>query len=143
MLWRKAGALRCDMIHEQLLFSAVAEREAAERRKVPLEPEELAAIEAAQVAVFEARQAEARRKAETETAARPLVSPEPEPAAEAEETDAASDARAVAMLNETLAQAPPEIRELLSSFSQDELWALVERCWPSEDELGQAQPQGP
>jgi hypothetical protein len=35
------------------------------------------------------------------------------------------------------------IRERLSSFSQEQLWALVGRCWPGEDELDPAQPQGP
>ena len=47
------------------------------------------------------------------------------------------------MLNDTLAQAPPEIRQLLATFSQKELWALVSRCWPGEGELDHIQPQGP
>ncbi len=49
-LYRKAGALRHDMLREEALHHAAAEREAAERRKVPLELEEVEAIEAAQVA---------------------------------------------------------------------------------------------
>jgi hypothetical protein len=144
-MWRKAGQLRHDMLGEQLLFSATADHEAAERRKVPLELDEVDAIEAEQVAIFAARQAEERRKAETEaTPPAPPAPPEPEPVAEAEaKLDAAFNARAVAMLNQTLAQAPPEIRERLSSFSQEELWALVGGCWPGEDELDRAQPQGP
>jgi hypothetical protein len=141
-MWRTAGQLRHHMLGEQLLFSAASECQAAERRKVPLELHEVDAIEARQVAIFAARQAEERPKAEE---ASPAVPPAPpEPAAEAEaEPDAAFKARAVAMLNQTLAQAPPAIRERLSSFSQEELWALVARCWPGEDELDPAQPQGP
>ena len=74
----------------------------------------------------------------------PPTPPEPGPVARsAAELDAAFNARAVAMFNATLAQAPAEIRELLASFSQDELWALVNRCWPGEDEVGPALPQGP
>ena len=133
MLWRKAGALRRDMLAEQLLFSAGDAEIEAERRKVPLELHEVDAIEARQVAAFEAGQAAARARAEA--------------AAPAGETGGASDAaftaRAVEMLNATLAQAPPHLRPLLAGFSQDELWALVESCWPKDDGDGTAQPQAP
>jgi hypothetical protein len=49
------------------------------------------------------------------------------------------------MFNATLAQAPPEIRELLAIFSQDELSALIGSVWPGDepDERGTAQPLGP
>jgi hypothetical protein len=139
-MWRKASRLRHDMLGEQVLFAAAAGCEAAERRKVPLELDEVDAIEARQVAIFEARQAEAGRRVEAET---PPAPPVTEPAAEPEESEAAFNARAVAMLNATLAQAPPEIRERLRTFSQEALWALVEKCWPTDGELDQAQPQGP
>ena len=49
-LWRKAGALRRDMLREEALYHAAAEHTAAERGKVPLELDEVEAIEAAQVA---------------------------------------------------------------------------------------------
>lgn len=137
MLWRKAGALRREMLAEQVLFSATAAEQEALRRKVPLELEEVDAIEAAQVAAFEARQAVAKARAGAvgaETAAA---------AALAEETDEAFEARAVATLGATLAQAPPHLRPLLASFSQDELWALIESCWPKDDGEGQNRPQAP
>ena len=50
MLWRKAGSLRRAMLDENLLHHVVADRAAAERRKVPLELDEVEAIEARQVA---------------------------------------------------------------------------------------------
>ena len=50
MLWRKAGALRRAMVDEAVLHHAVAARAEAERRKVPLELDEVEAIEARQVA---------------------------------------------------------------------------------------------
>ena len=49
-LWRKAGALRREMLREEALHHVAAEHEAAERRKVPLELDEVEAIEARQVA---------------------------------------------------------------------------------------------
>ena len=58
-LWRKAGALRREMLHEEVLHHVAAEHEAAERRKVPLELDEVEAIEAAQVAEHGRRQAKA------------------------------------------------------------------------------------
>ena len=67
MLWRRAGSLRQDMLGEQVLFGAVAEHAAAVKRGTFLEIEEVAAIEAAQVASYEARLAEAR-EAEVEEA---------------------------------------------------------------------------
>jgi hypothetical protein len=69
----------------------------------------------------------------------------PEPIAAGEESDAAFGARATAMFNATLSQAPPGIRELLATFSQEELSALIGGVWPDEapDEHGEAQPQGP
>ena len=67
MLWRRAGALRQDMLGEQVLFGAVAEHEAAVKRGTFLEIGEVAAIEAAQIASHEARLAEAR-EAEVEAA---------------------------------------------------------------------------
>ncbi len=67
MLWRRAGALRQDMLGEQVLFGAVAEHAAAVKRGTFLEIEEVAAIEAAQIATHEARLAEAR-EAEVEAA---------------------------------------------------------------------------
>ncbi|HMR32343.1 MAG TPA: hypothetical protein PKA09_15425 [Geminicoccus sp.] len=127
MLWRKASALRQEMLSEQLLFSATSAEIEAERRKVPLELHEVDAIEAAQVAAFAARQA---AEAAVEEAA-------------AGETDEAFEARAIEALNATLAQAPPHLQGLLASFSQDELWALVESCWPKDQAEGTAQPQGP
>ena len=112
---------------------------------MPLQLWEVDAIEAAQVAAWQARQA-----AEGTEAAKPAPQaaqpePEPRPDPEAEESDAALNARAVAMFNATLAQAPPHIREALATFTQDQLWALVERCWPKEGYEGDsaAQPQGP
>ena len=59
MLWRKAGALRRAMVDEAVLYHAVTARAEAERRKVPLELDEVEAIEAAQVAEHGRRQARA------------------------------------------------------------------------------------
>ncbi len=67
MLWRRAGVLRQDMLGEQVLFGAVAEHAAAVKRGTFLEIEEVAAIEAAQIATYEARLAE-ERQAEVEAA---------------------------------------------------------------------------
>ena len=133
MLWRKAGSLRHDMLAEQLLFSATSAGIEAERRKVPLELEEVDAIEAAQVAAFAAGQAAKQARAEPA----PEAAPPPEP------PDPTFAARAVELLNATLAQAPPHLRPLLESFGQDQLWALVESCWPKDQAEGTAQPQGP
>ena len=58
-LYRKAGALRREMLNEQALYHAVAEQEAMERRRVPMELDEVEAIEAAQVAAHGRRQARA------------------------------------------------------------------------------------
>ena len=58
-LYRKAGALRRDMLREEALYHVAAEHEAALRRKVPLELDEVEAIEAVQVAEHGRRQAKA------------------------------------------------------------------------------------
>ena len=58
-LYRAAGALRRQMLREGAIHHAVAERDAAERRKVPLELHEVEAIEAAQVAEHGRRMARA------------------------------------------------------------------------------------
>jgi hypothetical protein len=58
-IYRKAGALRREMLGEQVLHHAVAEQAAAERRKVPLELEEVDEIEARQVAAAAMRMAQA------------------------------------------------------------------------------------
>jgi hypothetical protein len=65
----------------------------------------------------------------------------PEQTDEREESDAAFSARATALFNATLSQAPPEIRELLATFSQEELSALIGSVWPEPE--GDAQPQAP
>jgi hypothetical protein len=150
-MWRKASRLRHDMLGEQLLFAAAAGCEAAERRKVPLELHEVDAIEARQVAIFEARQAEAAQampkpvppEHAPPSAAEPIAAANPRP--DDEEPDPTFAARATATFNATLAQASPEIRARLQTFTQDQLWALIGRCWPDEieDENGKAQPQGP
>ena len=62
-LYRAAGALRRQMLREGAIHHAVAEHEAAERRKVPLELHEVEAIEAAQVAEHGRRLARAEAKA--------------------------------------------------------------------------------
>ena len=62
-LYRKAGALRRDMLREQALYHGVAEQEAMERRKVPMELDEVEAIEAAQVAAHGRRLARAEKAA--------------------------------------------------------------------------------
>ncbi|MBX3671318.1 MAG: hypothetical protein KF778_23225, partial [Rhodocyclaceae bacterium] len=61
-LYRAAGALRRQMLREEVIHHGVAEHEAAERRNVPLELEEVEAIEAAQVAEHGRRMA--RQEAE-------------------------------------------------------------------------------
>ncbi len=68
-LYRKAGALRREMLREQALYHAVAERDAMERRKVPLELDEVEAIEARQVAEHGRRQAKAEAGPSSEAAA--------------------------------------------------------------------------
>ncbi|HMR34604.1 MAG TPA: hypothetical protein PKA13_13560 [Geminicoccaceae bacterium] len=77
-IWRQAGQLRRDMLGEQALFAAVAEQEAAELRRRPLELWEVDAIEATQVAAFQAKQAEAeRQKAKAEADQLEATPPEP------------------------------------------------------------------
>ena len=68
-LYRKAGALRRDMLREQALYHGVAEQEAMERRKVPMELDEVEAIEAAQVAEHGRRLARAVKAAAEPAAA--------------------------------------------------------------------------
>jgi hypothetical protein len=82
LIWRKAGSLRREVLDEQLLHHAVAEKAAAERRKVPLELEEVEAIEAGQVAAAAARMAAPRPEPKapspqsTAQPAEPELSPE-------------------------------------------------------------------
>ena len=59
MLWRKAGSLRRAMLDEQVLHHLAAEREATERRRLPMELDEVEAIEARQVAEHGRRLAKA------------------------------------------------------------------------------------
>ena len=66
-LYRAAGALRRQMLREGAIHHAVAERDAAERRKVPLELHEVEAIEAAQVAEHGRRMARAEKAPQPQT----------------------------------------------------------------------------
>jgi hypothetical protein len=78
-IYRKAGALRQAMLDEQLLHHAVAAQAEHERRKVPLELDELDEIEARQVAL-----------------APPLTTaPEPEPELSPEDLQALDEIRAM------------------------------------------------
>jgi hypothetical protein len=141
-MWRQAGALRREMFAEQVLFAA--EPDVTEVWRQPLELWEVDAIEAAQVAAFEARQAAEKAEAEKapETVA-PAPPPEPEPAAPPPiETDESFAARAMAMFAETLAQAPPHIREVLETFTPEQRLELIAGCWP-EGEEGFEIPRGP
>jgi hypothetical protein len=68
----------------------------------------------------------------------------PEETEEREETDEEFAARAAALFNETLSRAPPELRAVLETFSQEQLWALIGEA--GGDLLGDgggAQPLGP
>jgi hypothetical protein len=78
-IYRKAGALRQAMLDEQLLHHAVAAQAAAERRKVPLELDELDEIEARQVALAQAL----------------TTAPEPEPELSPEDLQALDEIRAM------------------------------------------------
>jgi hypothetical protein len=73
----------------------------------------------------------------------------PEPAApeetdEREETDEEFAARAAAVFNETLSRAPLELRAVLETFTQEQLWALIGEAGGGVFEPdGDAQPQAP
>ena len=133
-MYRQAGTLRREMFGEQVLFAAVPD--AVEIWRRPLELEEVDAIEAAQVAAFEARQAaekaEAEKVAET-VAPEPLSQPEPA-APPPIETDESFAARAMAMFAETLAGAPPHIRDALETFTPEQRLEMIAGCWPEGEE---------
>jgi len=132
MLWRRAGVLRQDMLHEQTLFGAVAEHDAAVKRGTFLEIEEVAAIEAAQIASYEARQAEAREAEVEEAEAReagtpPAGAPRPQPL----------PANAAEILLKLAADSPDDLLQLLDRWE-----AQQARAGPGAAR-GNKAPQGP
>ena len=130
-LYRAAGALRRQMLCEEVIHHTVAERDAAERRKVPLELHEVEAIEAAQVAEHGRRMA----RAEAETA------PEPQP----EPADASGlsreDRKALDEIRAMYRRLPPERLAVICARpprGMEKLFAVLAR------EAGlPEQPQGP
>ena len=141
MLWRRAGVLRQDMLGEQVLFGAVAEHAAAVQRGTFLEIEEVDAIEAAQIAAYEARLAEAR-DAEVEEAklreatvdgakgmgapVRPATIPRPK-----------SDAEAAEILLQLAADSPEYLLQLLDRWDEQQGRAAPRAA------SGKKAPQGP
>ena len=131
-LYRTAGALRREMLREEVLYHSVAEREAADRRKVPLELHEVEAIEAAQVAEHGRR------------LARPEAEKAPQ-SAKAEPTDASGlsreDRKALGEIRAMYRRLPPERLAVICARpprGMEKLFAVLAR------EAGlPAQPQGP
>ena len=131
-LYRAAGALRRQMLREGAIHHAVAEHEAAERRKVPLELHEVEAIEAAQVAEHGRRLA--RQEAEK--------APQP---AKAEPADAfglsREDRKALDEIRAMYRRLPPERLAVICARpprGMEKLFAVLAR------EAGlPAEPQGP
>ena len=131
-LYRTAGALRREMPREEVLYHSVAEREAADRRKVPLELHEVEAIEAAQVAEHGRRLA----RAEAETRPQP---------AKAEPADASGlsreDRKALDEIRAMYRRLPPERLAVICARpprGMEKLFAVLAK------EAGlPEQPQGP
>ena len=78
--------------------------------------------------------------------------PPPDEAYGRSQPDLADDnvfrARALAMFEQNLAQAPPAVRAVLSTYSTAQRLALIAECWPHADEdaavlRGTKAPQGP
>ena len=121
MLWRKAGALRRAMLDEQVLHHVVAEQVRAERRKVPLELDEVEAIEARQVAE------RARKTAPAQSAAYGL---------------SAGDLQALSEIRAMYRRLPPERLAAMCSKppkGMERLFAVL----AEEIGLGSGQPQAP
>jgi len=133
--WRQAGSLRRQMLGEQVLFAAAApkpvEEIVAARAEAPA-PQPEPKLNRAQ-----------RRKLEKLRRSRPAT-PAAKPAAAepAEESAAAFRARALQSFKATFAQAPPHLRAVLERMTPEQKQALVDRCWPEDDEFDQS-PQGP
>ena len=147
MLWRRAGALRQDMLGEQVLFGAVAEHAAAVKRGTFLEIEEVAAIEAAQIATHEARLAEAREAEVAEAKAREAAEAR---RAEAQSTEPRpigpppfnipppqSDAEAADILLKLAAECPDYLMQLLDR------WEVLHGPIASQPASGRKTPQAP
>ncbi len=132
-LYRTAGALRREMLREEMIHHGVAEREAAERRKVPLELHEVEAIEAAQVAEHGRRLA--RQEAEK--------TPEPVKAEPASDASGLSreDLKALDEIRAMYRRLPPERLVVICKTpprGMEKLFAVLAR------EIGlPEQPQGP
>jgi hypothetical protein len=147
-VWAKAAQLRRGMFDEQLLHHAVEAQAEREARSVPLDLDEL-------WAGHPEKMEEAEEPEAVEVTAEPAA-PTPEPAPEADPAprsgddglsaaDLTGEAAAEAALRATLASLPPEIRQVLETFSQEEmdnlLWALADGTFPGL--RGEALPQGP
>ncbi len=128
-LYRAAGALRRQMLREGAIHHAVAEHEAAERRKVPLELHEVEAIEAAQVAEH------GRRMARAEAAPQPRPEPADASGLSREDRKALDEIRAM------YRRLPPERLAVICARpprGMEKLFAVLAK------EAGlPAQPQGP
>ena len=130
-LYRTAGSLRREMLREEVLYHSVAEREAADRRKVPLELHEVEAIEAAQVAEHGRRLA----RQEAEKAPVPQLEPADASGLSREDRKALDEIRAM------YRRLPPERLAVICARpprGMEKLFAVLAR------EAGlPAQPQGP
>jgi hypothetical protein len=91
-LWRKAGALRREMLREEALHHAAAERAAMELRRVPREIEEVEAIELRQV----------------ELGARLRAAAEPAPVPACDDGLSAGDRKALGEIRSMYRRLPPE-----------------------------------
>ena len=145
-LWRKAGALRREMLHENVLHHVAARSEAEALRKVPMEIEEVDAIEAAQVAyrwAVEAQEAEDAAKAEAAKASPPPKKSKPEkPNSETGHGLSALDLKALDEIRAMYRLLPPE--RLVSICKRpprgmEKLFAILGR----EIGVEPGQPQGP
>jgi hypothetical protein len=141
-MWRKAGELRREMFDEQVLHHAVVRKADLDRRLGP--PSVLHPAEPSVEAGF-ADEPEPPEPAFAEPDPLPPEPEAPEETEEREETDEEFAARAAAVFAATLSHARPELRAILATFSQEQLWALAAEAGddgPSPEAVG-AQPQGP
>ena len=132
MLWRRAGSLRQDMLGEQVLFGAVAEHAAAVKRGTFLEIEEVAAIEAAQVASHEARLAEVEEAKAREAAEAGRIGPPPFKILPPQ-----SDAEAADILLKLATECPDYLMQMLDR------WEAQESRAGADAARGKKAPQGP
>ena len=83
-----------------------------------------------------------RRRQEKLRKARPAPPPVAVAETAADGSDAAFRERAIKTFAATFAQAPPHLHAALDRLTPQQRLALIERCWPKDEEFD-ASPQGP